>query len=62
MSVTVESNEEFIPVMKPIESSFQKRARLENESRIEWNRQVEEAKLKRTPKTVEELEKETGVA
>jgi len=59
---------EMKPAMNPIETSWQKRARLENESRIEWNKQIEAARLKiqssasQEKQTTEELEKSVGVS
>ncbi len=53
--------------MKPIETIMQKRARLERESRAEWDKQMSSAlqemnsKLSAGKETTEELEKSVGV-
>lgn len=54
----VERDEENQPLIrKPIETLLQKRARLERESRAEWNEQLTNAR-----KSTEDLEREVGVS
>lgn len=58
-------NEEHV-AMPPIETTFQKRARLEKESLAKWNESVAEAKAKiaetlAQKKSTEELEQSVGI-
>lgn len=60
----LESSEQIQSIGRPIETSFQRRKRLEQQSLSEWNKLVQEAKDKavkakeREVKTTEELEKQ----
>ena len=56
-------NEIPIQTRAPIETLFQRRMRLEKESKEEWERQLKEAESKRAAKaqTTEELEQSVGV-